>query len=679
MPENPRKRGKSRLRPGAFRDLAKTALLAGIYVLFARLGLMIQPVSAFATLVWAPSGIALAALLVFGYRFWPGIAIGAFIANFWTGAPAPVALGIAAGNTLEALFGAYALRRIPGFRSTLDRLSDVLGLIVLAGAVSTTVSATIGTTSLLLGGLLTPDRFGVTWRAWWLGDAIGDLIVAPLLLTWTPRRPVSRSRLLESAALGLLLCLAALFIFELTRDGMASLLSPLLIWAALRFDERGAARAAFLVSAIAVWATVRGHGPFVRGSIPESLFAVQAFMALTTATFLVLGAVISERKRAEAELRNARDQAEAANLAKDQFLATLSHELRTPLTPVVAISSVLERDPALPPATRRQLEVVRRNAELEARLIDDLLDLTRIAKGKLHLEVEPIDLEELLDTVIEVCRDDAAAKNLVLERNGPVRGMCVDADPARLRQVFWNIVKNAIRFTPQGGRISLRTADAAPGRIAIEIADTGIGIAPSDIPRIFQPFEQAGPRQGGLGLGLSISSALVEAHGGALTARSEGPGRGATFRVELALSSAAPAPPPPGERPSGELEPPRKRRRVLLVEDHADTLGAARDLLMEMSCDVVSAASLREALAAAQAGPLDLVISDIGLPDGSGLDLMRTLRDSYGLSGIAVTGYGMEEDVRRGREAGFVDHLVKPITLQRLEGAIDRFFAGRRV
>jgi CheY-like chemotaxis protein len=205
-----------------------------------------------------------------------------------------------------------------------------------------------------------------------------------------------------------------------------------------------------------------------------------------------------------------------------------------------------------------------------------------------------------------------------------------------------------------------------------------MGIDPSDIPRIFQPFEQAGPRLGGLGLGLSISNALVQAHGGTLTAESEGLGRGATFRVELALSSARPAP-RPGERASPKAAPSRERRRVLLVEDHADTLGAARDLLAELSCEVVPAASMREALAAAEAGPLDLVISDLGLPDGSGLDLMRTLRDSYGLAGIAVTGYGMEEDIRRGREAGFVEHLVKPITLQRLEGAIDRFFAGRRV
>jgi PAS domain S-box-containing protein len=797
----------SHLKPDTIRDVAKAALLAAVYVVFARIGLGIQPVNAFATLVWPPSGIALAALLVLGYRFWPSIAIGAVVANVWNGAPIPVALGIGAGNALEALLGAWALRRIPGFRSTLDRLSDMLGLIVLAGALSTVVSATIGTSSLLFGGLLTPDRFGVTWRTWWLGDAIGDLIVAPLLLTWRPSRPVSRPRLLESAALGLLLCLASVWLFDRTRDGMASLLSPLLIWAAIRFDQRGAARGTFLVSAIAVWATVRGHGPFVRGTIPESLFAAQAFMALTAVTFLVLGAVMSERRRAQEdrqrageairdselryrtlteagdqmmwindaegrttyvnrkveelfgpqdlprftpamdvihpddrepaaevrrravaqgipyraeyrvrtkdgqyrwmlarvvpvrdaggrvvswigsaadvhdlkgaheELQRARDEAEAASRSKDQFLAALSHELRTPLTPVLAISSSLERNADLPAGTRKQIQIVRRNAELEARLIDDLLDLTRIAKGKLQLEVEPVDLAEALDDVVEICLPEMAAKGLVLEREGTGRATFVDADPARLRQILWNLVKNAIKFTPERGRISLRTAETGMGRIAIEVSDTGVGIEPSAIGRIFQPFEQADRRFGGLGLGLAISNALVEAQGGTLTAASGGPGRGATFRVELELSSGEPAPRAQGA-PS-EAASPAGTRHILLIEDHVDTLDAARDLLAELSYSVVTARTVEEALSAAESQGFDLVISDLGLPDGSGLDLMRRLRELHGLAGIAVTGYGMEEDVRRSREAGFVDHLVKPITYQRLEIAIEKFFAGR--
>jgi CheY-like chemotaxis protein len=268
-----------------------------------------------------------------------------------------------------------------------------------------------------------------------------------------------------------------------------------------------------------------------------------------------------------------------------------------------------------------------------------------------------------------------AAKGLVLEREGTGRATFVDADPARLRQILWNLVKNAIKFTPERGRISLRTAETGMGRIAIEVSDTGVGIEPSAIGRIFQPFEQADRRFGGLGLGLAISNALVEAQRGTLTAASGGPGRGATFRVELELSSGEPAPRAQGA-PS-EAASPAGTRHILLIEDHVDTLDAARDLLAELSYSVVTARTVEEALSAAESQGFDLVISDLGLPDGSGLDLMRRLRELHGLAGIAVTGYGMEEDVRRSREAGFVDHLVKPITYQRLEIAIEKFFAGR--
>jgi PAS domain S-box-containing protein len=793
------------------RYLAKIILLAVVYFVTAKIGLAIQPVGTFATLVWAPTGIALTAVLLLGARAWPGIFAAALAANLLSGAPVAVAAGIAAGNTLEALLGAYALRRIPGFRPSLDRLQDVLGLLLLGGALSTLVSATIGVASLAVGGVLPASQVFAAWRTWWLGDAIGDFVVAPLLLTWkpVPEAPRMRSRVaaLEAGALFLLTGLASFWIFERTTGGMVSLLTPLFVWAALRFGQRGAARASFVVSAIGLWATARGHGPFLRETIPQGLFALQVFMTFTSGTFLVLGVVISERRRAdeerrraeekirttearyrtiteavdhymwindaqgrttyvnprvtevfgalsldhpapasvlmhaeelpvtferrrqaiaageayggefrmrgrdgsdrwilirvvpvkddqgrvtswigsgadihdlktaEAELRRAKEEAESANRAKDHFLATLSHELRTPLTPVLAISSALEEDRALPAETRRQIEVVRRNAELEARLIDDLLDSTLIARGKLSLEREPAEVGSALEDVLQICRHEAAEKGLRLERGETGNGKFVYADPARLRQVFWNLVRNAIKFTPRGGRITLREGEALPGRIAIEVSDTGSGIEPGQLSRIFRPFEQAGEKPGGLGLGLAISNALVQAHGGTLTAASEGRGRGATFRVELALSGFSPT--PEVQRAVSRAASPGPVRRILLVEDHSDTLAAARDLLSELSCDVVSASSVEEALAAAGSRPFDLVISDIGLADGNGFDLMRRLRERHGLSGIAITGYGMESDVRRSREAGFVEHLVKPITFQRLAGAIDRFFDAR--
>jgi len=659
-----------RSRSAVVADLTTGFLLTAVYVLLAHFGLGMHAVNVFASLVWAPSGLSLAAMLVLGTRFWPSIALGAVIANLWTGAPWPAALAIGVGNTLEAVLGAWALRRIPDFRRSLDRLVDVIGLIVLAAIGSTVISATIGVTSLTLAGLVAGDRVPRTWAAWWLGDGIGDLLVAPLLLTWLPTRDVAGrpSRRIEAAALAVTLLVAAVAIFEATRGGMASLLVPLLVWAAVRFEQRGAALAMFCVAVIAVWGTAGGHGPFVRDSIESGLFDLQAFMAVTAATFLVLGAVTAERRRA-------REESEAASQAKDRFLATLSHELRTPLTPVLAVSSVLEKSASLPPAVRAQMEVIRRNAELEAGLIDDLLDLTRIARGKLRVAPEPVRLIVPLESVIEICQREAASKGVLIEREGAFADVCVRADPVRLRQILWNVVKNAVESTPTGGRVLLRTAPVNAKRIAVEVEDSGAGIDPSDLGRVFEPFEQTGPQARGLGLGLSISRALAEAQSATLTAKSGGQGRGATFRLELELlPGLLPAPP-------AAAAPPRalalERRRVLLVEDHIDTLRAARALLTELSCDVVAASSVREALAAAQVQPFDLVLSDLGLPDGNGLELMALLKDRYGLSGIAVTGYGMEEDLRRSASAGFVDHLVKPITFARLESAIDRFFDQR--
>jgi signal transduction histidine kinase/CheY-like chemotaxis protein len=652
-------------------DFAGAILLTALYVLLAMLGLRLHPINNFATLVWPPTGVALVAMLVLGNRFWPSIALGAFLANLWTGAPVVVALGIAAGNTLEAVAGAYLLRTIPGFRSSLDRLTDVLGLVGLAAVLSSALAATVGVASLVFGGIIPADRFGMTWRAWWLGDAIADLVLAPLLLTWgyARRDRPSPARIWEGSALGVLLVLMSILVFEVSQRAPGALLAPLLVWAAVRFEQRGASGAMFLVCSIAVWATLRGHGPFALDSIEDSLFRLQVYMALNAGTFLVLGALTSERRRA-------REEAEEANRSKDRFLAALSHELRTPLMPVLALSSSLEQDAALPAETRKQLEIVRRNTELEARLIDDLLDLTRIEKGKLRVELAPVALGQILDHVVEICRGDIATRGLTFERKGPAAGTLVMADAARLQQVLWNLIQNAIKFTPHGGKILLRTTTEA-GRATIEVTDTGVGIEPSQLDTIFQPFRQAGQRGGGLGLGLAISSGLVEAQRGTLTASSAGPGQGSTFRVKLPASLG-------GRHSSGAADATRtfsgssKAHRVLLVEDHADTLAAARELLADLSCDVVAAASLEEALAAAEDQTFDLVVSDLGLPDGSGLELMRRLRDRFGLAGIALTGYGTEEDITQSRQAGFVDHLVKPVTFQTLARAIERFFAGRR-
>jgi PAS domain S-box-containing protein len=305
---------KKRLSPPMNRLARWTEIivLASIYVIAALAGLKLDAVAGFATLVWAPSGIALAAILIRGYRIWPGVMLGALVANILAGAPIPVALGISIGNTLEPLAAAYLLQRIPGFRLSLDRLIDAFALIVVGALLSTAISATIGVLSLYLGGIVPSAGFGQTWRAWWLGDMIGDLLVAPVILVWSIGKPrANRDTWLEAATLGVALIAVSFVVFgsegQIHRGvfGEAYLFFPLFMWAAVRFGQRGSVTTAFIVSVIAVWGTVAGRGPFIEQQLYLSLFALQTFMGVTGATFLVLGASVSERGEAAERLRSA--------------------------------------------------------------------------------------------------------------------------------------------------------------------------------------------------------------------------------------------------------------------------------------------------------------------------------------------------------------------------------------
>jgi two-component system CheB/CheR fusion protein len=334
--------------------------------------------------------------------------------------------------------------------------------------------------------------------------------------------------------------------------------------------------------------------------------------------------------------------------------------------------------------------MIRRNVELEARLIDDLLDLTRIARGRLELHRGITDVRAVVEHAIEICCAEAVqAGRLRVVSDLSAAEHRVWGDGPRMTQIFWNLLRNAVKFTPDGGTILVRSwnADAPDGQeLVVEVSDTGMGIEPATIPLIFTAFEQ-GPsaisrKLGGLGLGLSISKAIADLHGGRITAVSQGYGRGATFRVHLPAgrwpddARIAPLPTSPVAAPT-PVPVPRITRQLhlLLVEDHPDTAEAMAELLRALGHAVRLAGSVAQGLATAAAAleageVIDLVISDLGLPDGSGMDLMRELVSRYGLRGIALSGYGTEEDVRRSLEAGFTRHLTKPVNFQALEAVI---------
>ncbi|MEO6740534.1 MAG: PAS domain S-box protein [Chthoniobacteraceae bacterium] len=381
---------------------------------------------------------------------------------------------------------------------------------------------------------------------------------------------------------------------------------------------------------------------------------------------------ITERKKAEDALKLAMLEIARSSRAKDDFLAALSHELRTPLTPVLMTASALEDDTTLPDEVREQLAMMRRNIELEARLIDDLLDLTRISHGKMQIAPVATDIHQLLEHTAEMVRSEGHGKQVrPVFRLEAARHHAL-VDPTRLQQVFWNVIKNALKFTPTGGCITVGTRNDAGGKIVVSVEDTGIGISAKALSHVFNAFEQgdvAGQhRYGGLGLGLAISRAIIEVHGGAIRADSAGAGRGATFTVCLATVDAPATP----ALASDTQTAPGRALRLLIVEDHEATRTVLTRLLTRSGHHITAATTMREALTAFAAERFDAVISDLGLPDGSGLDLMREIQRQRPVPAIALSGYGMEDDLRQTKAAGFSAHLVKPVNLDQLRLLLDR-------
>jgi len=395
-------------------------------------------------------------------------------------------------------------------------------------------------------------------------------------------------------------------------------------------------------------------------------------------------------KRTEAELKIAKDEAERASRAKDAFLAALSHELRTPLTPVLMTLTAMESDEnGVPSKLSGDLAMMRRNVELETKLIDDLIDLTRISRGKIQLHLHPIDVHETIKEAIETCcRSDVNERKLHLNIALDAVEHHAWADWARLQQVMWNVLKNAIKFTPEQGLISVATRNEKPDWLTIDVKDSGVGIEPHALPRIFNAFEQEDvsvTRQfGGLGLGLAISKTICDMHGGSIAAQSEGKGKGATFTIRLpTIKVSTPGRDRP-EKPEVDVaaaltqaQSRQQRLRILLVEDHESTARVMAKLLERMEHQVKVAGDVQSALQLAGSESFDLIVSDLGLPDGSGHELMGQLREQYKIPGICLSGYGMEEDVRKSLEAGFAEHLTKPLNFDQFRAAVNRVVARR--
>ena len=686
------------------RDVVATALIAICYALTAHLGFRLAVVADQVTTVWPPSGIAIAALLLWGPRLLPAVWLGAFAANALVDAPLWAAASIASGNTAEALTAWFLLSRLGWFDRRLRRVNDAVAFILLAAGAATMVSATVGVLTLCGGGLQAWDRFGVLWRAWWLGDAVGTLIVAPVLLTLGDHGLRSWRHRAEAVALAAAALLVTLAIFRMTPEPphhpLEYLIFPFVVAAAMRGGPALTAVMVLSSSSLAIASTAAGQGPFAGAPLHDSLVLLQLYMGVLAGTGLLLSAAIAERETIEQErAATARDaghdreqllareaaaraDAEAANRAKDEFLATLSHELRTPLNAIVGWTRMLSEGVLDAASTRHALEVIERNAHLQAQLVADILDVSRIITGKVRLDLRPVELGTIVGAALDAVRPAAAARQLqVRAKPGPVPRI-VNGDPERLQQVVWNLLSNAVKFTEPGGWVQVEITEGAAGHLLVRVSDNGTGIDAEFLPYVFERFRQAdGSRSrqhGGLGLGLAIVRHLVELHGGTVHVRSDGVGLGATFTVELPAApmtvgslSATPAP----LNAAGVSRALLDGVRVLVVDDHDDGRELAAAMLRASGAGVRTAGSVAEALHALDLATPDVLLSDIGMPDADGYVLIREVRRRDAARGTrlpaaAVTAYAGERDRDLALAAGFDVHLPKPVSQDALIAAV---------
>lgn len=666
--------------------VAIRALLFGAcYLLASELGFGLSFEQGNVATFWPASGLFVAVLLSQSYRRWPLLiavaAIADLLFNFYLHKKTfPVSFGLTSANAVEALLGAALLRWRFGENFSLQRLPDVCWLLITA-CIAPMLSAVIAAVTSRSSFPFTP--FDELYYAWWIANCVGILIAAPL--TWSFLSPESGSWHWPSLRLTLELlasltasAIGASIVFFNAAEILSFpfLLLPLLLWPALRIGTVGVAANVGVMAVVITLATQFHAGPFFQEvTLPaQRALYVQAFLAASSAPFLVLAAMWHERKQAAEEMerrieQRTRQLAEA-DQRKDHFLAVLAHELRNPLSP---LSHALEVWPAVR-ADPEKLEELRSIMSTQVRhmtgLIDDLLDVSRIAGGKLLLRKEVLNICDVVCWAVRSIEGLAATSGRVVRLHLPAQPMFVHGDRARLEQVVGNLLHNAVKYTDAQGQIDV-FVEAADHVVRIAVCDNGPGIPPQDLERIFDLFAQVDQTlersHGGLGIGLTLVKNLVTLHGGQVEAFSEGSGCGSKFQVTLPCIEPPPTAASAAKSPAA-LQPLPKHR--ILVVDDTQASGRMLALLLknlgqevQLRFDGVSALQ-----AAADLRP-DAIFLDIAMPGLSGYEVAQQLRANPATKDIvlvAVTGFGQESDRQRAFEAGFDQHIVKPASLDAL-------------
>ena len=515
-------------RSGRLAQAATLLALAGVYLVVGKLGLSLASAHPSASPVWPPSGIAIAAVLLLGPRVWPGIFAGALLVNLGAAGGVAASLGIATGNTLEALVGGWLVTRFARGAEAFEHPRDVFRYVVFAGLFATALGATAGMSSLALAGLADWSQYGQLWLTWWLGDAGGTLVVAPALICWIRGEPFTcgRAQLVEAIAFLSVLFGMGIFAFGFTTDPLRFLCLPLVIWAAFRFGQRGTAVAVLILSACAVWGTLRNIGGLPSGDENRALLLLQVFMGVISVTGLTLAAVVAERRQALEALEWQARELERSNAELASFAHVVSHDLKAPLRGIESLAAWIVEDnkDLLAEESAEQLRLLEGRTKRMGKLIDGVLAYSRVARTR--RVPERVDAGAVVAEVV----DSLGPTGLTIRVEGALPG--VRYDRTQLAQVFQNLIVNAVQHMGRdGGEIAVFCLDRHEV-FEFAVRDDGVGIEEVHAERIFRMFQALQPERETAGVGLSIVKKIVEAHGGAIRVEPT-PGGGATFRFSV--------------------------------------------------------------------------------------------------------------------------------------------------
>ncbi len=681
--------------------LIQILLVAVTYAVVAKLSTVFITFPEGGSPVWPGSGISLAAVLLLGYPMGIGVFLGNIFINFyqtpWSVADLVMNFSFPLGNTLETLSAAYLIHKFSVNFRLFSRVKDVIIFVICAGLISPMFSATFGATTILILGRIPWNIYPKIWLSWWIGDVVGILVFAPVLLVFSQGFNEFRQKVQQRWMEGLVFVFITLVICQMAfikGYPVEYMLLPLLVWVVFRFGQWAATLLLLIGSGIAIFATTNDSGPFIRSNLNESLVLLQSFVGVFSLTTLTLSAVVSENEQAKQRLETANIQLQHLDRLKDEFLANTSHELRTPLNGIIGIAESLIDGATgeLPITTRANLAMISSSGRRLSNLVNDLLDFSKLKHKTLDLQLKPIDLRSLVEIVFTLSLPLVGNKNLNLVNNIALDLPAVIADENRLQQILHNLIGNAIKFTETGtieisaqrifGDDSLEHISSV-SELEITIADTGIGIAEDKLERIFESFEQAegstGRLYGGTGVGLAIAKQLVELHGGKIWVKSR-LGEGSKFSFTLPLSgekveNSLITLPLLQQFVTADLNSPSLEPRViashqgsaklLIVDDEPINLQVLVNMLSLQNYTVIQAKNGLDALELLNKGfKPDLVVLDVMMPKMTGYEVTQKIRETWQASEMPVlllTAKNQLSDLVAGFESGANDYLTKPV------------------